>query len=558
MGRWAVVAILLLSWTAAAQVVPRGVAPGVLSEDARREEERPPSQAPRLRSPPPSQGAAPPGAAQAPFVYRGLRIEGASALDPALLASQWPHQEGEAVSAADIFTFAAAVTRAYREAGYLLSQAVVPAQTVADGTFLIRVVEGYVDEVVVQGEVPDAVRERIRRRLAQVLTERPATLSGIERGLLRAQELPGVVMRGTLSPGEAQGGARLTIDAVYDPFGASVDYANALPRSLGRDLVSVTGEARLMGADVWRLSASASPGRTYRHVSVLARTAVGEAETALAVSGSGTWTRPEGESLLGPVRYRGRSRDVELFADRTVVRSRRESLRTGGGVSMSEYRSRLVGEDGVDRLWTVSARVDYERASGSDGVSGVSGAVSQGLDIWGASGESRHEGSPQFTALELDGRYERRLGGWVGGATAMTVAVRAQVALGPDALLSAAECYYGGQRFGAGFDSGTLSGDHCAMASLGLRWTRGMTLPGGGGAGRLTLHGAVDTGWVGQKGGLEAGERRTASASSGRLGARLALTGGLSVELELARALSLPPGESDPGVRLGAALGYRF
>ena len=165
MGGWAVVAILLLSWTAAAQV-PRGVAPGVSSEDARCEEERPPSQAPRLRSPPPSQGAAPPGAAQAPFVYRGLRIEGASALDPALLASQWPHQEGEAVSAADIFTFAAAVTRAYREAGYLLSQAVVPAQTIADGTFLIRVVEGYVDEVV-QGGVdpiswtPDPLGEKV-------------------------------------------------------------------------------------------------------------------------------------------------------------------------------------------------------------------------------------------------------------------------------------------------------------------------------------------------------------------------------------------------------------
>ena len=188
MGRWAVVAILLLSWTAAAQVVPRGVAPGVLSEDARREEERPPSQAPRLRSPPPSQGAAPPGAAQAPFVYRGLRIEGASALDPALLASQWPHQEGEAV-----------------------------------------------------------------------------------------------------------------------------------------------------------------------------------------------------------------------FADRTVVRSRRESLRTGGGVSMSEYRSRLVGEDGVDRLWTVSARVDYERASGSDGVSGVSGAVSQGLDIWGRAVRAGTEGrrsSPHWSWMD--------------------------------------------------------------------------------------------------------------------------------------------------------------
>ena len=456
---------------------PRAVDPKVLSEGARREEARPEAQGPRIESAPRpedafSENAAPEGAADVTFVYRDLRIEGASALDPVALASAWPHREGETASVADVFAFAAAVTRAYRAAGYFLSQAVVPAQTIEDGIVSIRVIEGHVEAVVVRGEAPAGVRDRIRRLAAPVVAERPATLSGTEGVLLRAQDLPGVAVRGTLSPGETPGGALLTIDVAYERLGFSVDYANALPEALDRDVVSVVGEARLVGVDLLRVSASASPGRVYRHVSVLGRAAVGEAGTEVGLSGSRTRTLPEGESLLGPVRYRGRSHEVKLFTSHPVVRGRLESVRVGGSASMSEYRSELVGLDEGDRLWTLSVWGDYESVAASGAVTGVRGTLRQGLDVWGASGGSRHGGSPRFTALEWEARHERLVGTWAGGAVAVAAVLRGQAALGPAVLLSGAECHYGGRRFGAGFDSGALSGDHCAMATVRLRWTK--------------------------------------------------------------------------------------
>ena len=543
---------------AAEAAPPRAVDPKVLREDARRAEPRPEAERPHLESTSRPEDALPEGAADAAFVYRGLRIEGATALDPATLASAWPHREGETASVADLFAFAAAVTRAYRAAGYLLSQAVVPAQTIEDGIVSIRVVEGHVEAVVVQGEMPARVRDRIRRLGVPVVAERPATLSGIEGVLLRAQDLPGVAVRGTLSPGETPGGARLTIDVAYARLDFSVDYANALPETLDRDVVSVVGEARLVGVDLWRVSVSTSPGRAYRHVSVLARAAVGEAATQVGLSGSRTRTRPEGESLLGPVRYRGRSREVELFASHPVVRGRWENLRTGGGVSMSEYRSELAGLDEADRLWTLSVWGEYERAAGSGAVTGVRGTLAQGLDVWGAGGGSRHGGEARFTALEVRARRDQPLGRMGGGVVAVTGVGRGQAALGSGALLSGAECYYGGRRFGVGFDSGALSGDHCAMAALRLHWTRAVQVPGAGTPGRLSLHGALDAGWVRQRGALEAGERRSATGSSASTGARLVLSQGLSIELEAAWPLSLPAGEPDPGARLNAALGYRF
>ena len=571
-GSWAAIvgagAAFLALWTmggapAAEALQPRAVDPRVLSEDARPEEAGPEAGRPRIeRAPRPEdafpESAAPPGAADATFVYRALRIEGATALDPATLASAWPHREGETASVADLFDFAAAVTRAYRAAGYVLSQAVVPAQTIEDGIVSIRVVEGHVETVVVRGEMPGGVRDRIRRLATPVVAERPATLSGIEGVLLRARDLPGVAVRGTLSPGEAPGGARLTIDVAYERFGVSVDYSNALPETLDREVVSVAGEARLVGVDLWRVSASTSPGRAYRHVSVLARAAVGEAGTMVGLMGSGTRTRPEGESLLGPVRYRGRSGEVELFASHPLVRGRWETLRTGGGVSMREYRSALAGLDNTDRLWRLSVWGDYELTPGGGAVTGLRGTLSQGLDVWGAGGGSRHAGEPRFTALGVRARHHRPLGGLGGGVVAMMGVGRGQAAFGSGALLSGAECYYGGRRFGAGFDPGALSGDHCAMAALRLQWTRAVQLPGAGTPGRLSLHGLLDAGWVRQKGALEAGERRSASAISASLGARLVLSRGSSIELEAAWPLSHPAGEPDPGARLNMALGYRF
>ena len=283
------------------------------------------------------------------FVYRGLRIEGATALDSGDLASAWPHREGEKASVADVFAFAAAVTRAYRAAGYVLSQAVVPTQTIEGGIVSIRVIEGHVEAVVVTGEAPERVRERIRRLATPVTAERPATLSGIEDVLLRAQDLPGVAVQGTLAPGETLGGARLGIETAYDRFGFSAGYANSLPRTLDRNVVSAFGEARLLGVDLIRMSVSAAPGRRYRHVSALVRTAVVGAGTRAGISGSATRTHPESRSLLGPVRYRGRSRELELSLSHPVVRSRWRNLHVGTGASVSEYESELVGLDEADR-----------------------------------------------------------------------------------------------------------------------------------------------------------------------------------------------------------------
>lgn len=563
----AVAALLAVSilaiGTAEADTNPRGIDPRVLNEDIRRGEagswpdSTGPSRPDNLDARLPS-AAAPEGAANATFEFRSLRVEGASALDLRELEAEWPHKPGDTASVADVFAFAAAVTRAYRAAGFILSHAVVPVQTIADGTFLIRVVEGYVDDVIVRGQLPAAVRARIQRHARPVAEERPATLSGLERALLLVRDLPGVTAEGTLSPGTALGSSRLTIDATHDPFALFVDYSNALPRTLDRDVFSLTAEGRMVGVDLVRVSASASPRRTYRSASAQARVAASPTGTELGLSVLYTRTVPQGRGLLRRLDYRGQSSEVRLFARYPLMRGRAQTLRIGGSMSRTEHRSRLLDAGRRDRLWTLSAWVNYERADASGTVTSARGTLARGLDIWGAAAGSRYGGSPEFTTLALEGRFDRALAGWAGGSVALTGRLRGQGAFSSEPLLSGAECTYGGRRFGAGFDPGTMSGEDCGMASLRLGWSTAIRVPALNTKVRASLYGELDAGVVSQRGPLQSGERRWNAATSAMSGARFVFTNGITAELETTRPLSLPHGEPDPGVQLHVGLQFRF
>ena len=111
---------------------------------------------------------APAGADQVRFVLQDIRFEGATVFSEADFRPLYADLIGTEVSIGDIFTVAQQATVQYRTAGYILSQVLVPAQQVEGGVITLQVVEGFVDEVNVQGDIRgnqailDAYAEAIR------------------------------------------------------------------------------------------------------------------------------------------------------------------------------------------------------------------------------------------------------------------------------------------------------------------------------------------------------------------------------------------------------------
>ena len=104
---------------------------------------------------------------------------------------------------------AAAVTERYRSAGFVLAQAIIPAQEVDDGVVTIEVLEGKLGAVVFQGN--EMYRDAVLAAPFEDLIDAPVTASGIESAILATSDYPGISVFGVFQPGTEVGETDLIV-----------------------------------------------------------------------------------------------------------------------------------------------------------------------------------------------------------------------------------------------------------------------------------------------------------------------------------------------------------
>lgn len=127
----------------------------------------------------------------------------------ALLESVRQAQAAAGFSIDEMQEVADKVASYYRERGYILAQAFLPEQDVVDGVVLIRVLEGRLSEVEVEGNEQYSVR--ILERPFGSLIGEPIHKDAIESALLTLTSYPGVTAFGVLGAGREIGASRLTL-----------------------------------------------------------------------------------------------------------------------------------------------------------------------------------------------------------------------------------------------------------------------------------------------------------------------------------------------------------
>ena len=155
----------------------------------------------------------PEGAGEIAFILKTLKVEGVTVYPSGFLERFASDRVGLKVTVQEVFDYAAKMTATYRNDGYLLSRVVVPQQEIEGGNVLLRAVEGYIDDVVVEGVSSDL--EKAIRGYVNKLTEvRPLSRGMLERHLLLADDLPGLTVRSFLKPSEKNSAAAtLTLTA---------------------------------------------------------------------------------------------------------------------------------------------------------------------------------------------------------------------------------------------------------------------------------------------------------------------------------------------------------
>lgn len=146
----------------------------------------------------------------------GFRITGARAFPEAELQKLLAGSTGKKLSLAQIRNLALRITRYYRQHGYLLARAYIPAQEIRHGIVEIAVLEGRLGKLRITNtsRVSDAT---VRRELEGVQPGQAIQAAPLERRLLLLNDLPGVEVRSTLEPGASVGTTDLDIRVLGGP-----------------------------------------------------------------------------------------------------------------------------------------------------------------------------------------------------------------------------------------------------------------------------------------------------------------------------------------------------
>lgn len=139
-----------------------------------------------------------------------IALQGNTVFSTPLLQTLLADALGRDLTFADLSRLAGRLTRHYRDAGYLVARAYLPAQQLKGGVLDIAVLEGTLGQVQVHnrsGLQPSALAP-----LQQLPLNSPVQSPSLEQTLLSLADLPGTQIQSTLRPGQAVGASDLLVE----------------------------------------------------------------------------------------------------------------------------------------------------------------------------------------------------------------------------------------------------------------------------------------------------------------------------------------------------------
>ncbi|MGQ0741554.1 MAG: ShlB/FhaC/HecB family hemolysin secretion/activation protein [Alphaproteobacteria bacterium] len=420
----------------------------------------------------PHRSAVPRAVDEIRFHVADIRVVGAKTIPPESFRPLYQHLIGTTASLSDILDVADAIEAEYRRAGYPLTRAYVPPQRVDDGIFTINVVEGFVASISVQGG-DSGTQKRIRNYLEPALSMRPLTLLPLERGLLMANDLPGVSATGILRPSPDTPGASDLAVAVEQPIltgGLTVD--NRGSRFTGR--WTFTGDFAFNGLfdDGGQLSGifATTTDVEERMIGQLRyRHPVGN--EGMIVTLFGTVTHGEPGSFLSLFNTITDSWAAGPRVSFPLMRTRANSLIIDAGFTVQDARIEILDFPFSHDEWRV---LDIGGSYTSNDVLGgnlvLSFDVAKGLPILGAT----DSGSPLLSRSRADTDFTKATGALrftrvLAGPFSLFLGAQGQYSFDP--LIAGEQITFGGNQIGRGYEPGAITGDHGLGGTAELRYS---------------------------------------------------------------------------------------
>jgi hemolysin activation/secretion protein len=515
----------------------------------------PPQAMPQTRPqmPAPQQNLDLPGTKAGPIRFTDIRVAGATVVEAGEIAALFAPLKNKDISAAALKDVLEKVDGLYRRAGYPLGRAYVPAQILRGGHLVVRVVEGYVANVVVQAD-SDETRDAVAGIAAHLTDERPLTSHTLQRYMLIVQGLPGITVGSKFQSMDPQTGATtLIISAAVKPATATLYMDNRanLDRLPFQPYLLGTFNNLLGRGDQISLSALLSPRqKDYAFYNLGYTQMVGTDGLRMGLSAS--WAQSLDSRTFSPFDVRAQTSRLGYIARYPLVMEPDKQLNLDGKIYFTHAGYTFAGIPiAHDNFLAAQIGGDYGRSISTNLAIGADLHLTQGLADMGPQPHTRGAAQAGFSKLQGEARLNYR------PAADLTLNLRAIGQYGSGSLYASEEINFGGLQYGRGFGTAEISGD----SGFGVSFQPEYTIPfsfadaGLGAAWSATPYMLVDY----AKSFNTMGDRQAdGELVSAGIGLRLAMSNLVTVTLEADKPLNRIPlfhGNQDPRFYFGLQFG---
>ncbi|WP_084397566.1 ShlB/FhaC/HecB family hemolysin secretion/activation protein [Henriciella aquimarina] len=373
---------------------------------------------------------------------------------PARVAEAAEPFVGQALTRDTLEALVDALSDAYRKSDVALFTLVVPEQDFTNNKVRILVAEGYVQQVILSGDLTSGEQALIAAHADRVQEGRPTSRADLERNLLLLDDTPGLKVTEKVINGTKPAAVRLRLDAEQKRTDFSVGYDSRTTRLIDQGQVSgkAVGYGLFRAGDQTRLDLAASTDfDASRYAGLQHSTPIGT---------NGTRATAGAARLESYADDTGISGDAELYSlalSHPFIRSSKRNLR--GILTLDALNSENAAFGSLlatERTRALRGTLSYDRTK-PNRYTGISLKVSQGLDVLDAR-ISQPVGTLDFLKAEASLKLVQRI------AKQYYLRFNARGQWTDDPLPANERFSVGGPNYGRAFENGLINADTGASA----------------------------------------------------------------------------------------------
>lgn len=422
------------------------------------------------------QAQAPAGGQQAQgikFKLTRVVLEGNTVFSFTQLEPLFAKKVGTVIAVSDLFQIVEEITNYYRNHGYILSRAILPPQHVENGIVVIRIIEGFIQNVSVIGN-PRGAKNIIEAYGKNISADRPIRVQTMEYYLLLANEVPGTTARAVLAPSKTTVGASDLNLATYNKIITGYfSYDNYGTRYVGpqEDTGSFSVNSIFRSGDSTQVTYGTTPkGRELRYFDMNMNTPLGAEGLRWIFGGNDSRTRPL--YTLAQLEINGDAKTFYTSVQYPLVRTQATSVTFDAAFNYFDSQvltinDALLYRDHLRPIQVGGSATIVDRFGGNNL---LSFHLKKGLNFLGATQNtsptattSRPGGRGDFTKMFFQASRLQQLF-WRLSAFGV---MQGQYAFNP--LLTSEQFGFGGSQIGRGYDSAEIIGDRGLSGSAEMR-----------------------------------------------------------------------------------------